>query len=287
MKKASESFDLSYRPSHWVRLAAVATMGVALATTLPAGGNRERQADPDAERTRIETPGPESPDGANEATGTDAPPVRPGTTLEETDRPPWAIVFHPALEVLRDEINETIRNGYVPVGLEIGAGGDATALYRAVDGEIPRQWLLEDYTADSINDQLTARLLEGWSPLGFSVVDEVFFVLYGPAAIATDAWRIHESELNPEAIPTVIDAYRDESYTIVDFSIDPATDRLWYLFVRRDDGAGRSDTPLFVNAYPRGEQTAAGMSVDYMAGRGSPEGIASGDQISLVLFERE
>ena len=108
--------------------------------------------------------------------------------------------------------------------------------------------------------------------------------MYGTGAPEIGAWRIHESELNEEKLLKTIHDYQEDGFSLVDISIDPEDEVLWYLFVQQEGRPTTANSRLFLNAYPKGEPTIAGIATDYTAGRGMPYGIATGDAISLVLF---
>ncbi|MFW5695423.1 MAG: hypothetical protein ACOCYB_09650 [Alkalispirochaeta sp.] len=281
-----------------------------ITATAIAGGNREQEQPQDEqgsrdEGSRIEIEDPENQLESDQPTeereqGDDTPEStedgsrqdgsrllrdEDGNVLTELDRPAWAVAFHENRAVFEEEVSNTIERGYIPAGMEATEDGQFTILYSIANSGVPERWLLESYTADTINEDLSERLASGLTPLAFSVLDETFYVMFGTGGNEVSAWRIHETGLETEALQSTIASYQDDGYSIVDISIDPSTDKMWYLFVRQDNRTGGPDSSLFINAYPNGEQTVAGISSDFLDGRGIPFGLASGDEISTVMFD--
>lgn len=208
-----------------------------------------------------------------------------GNLIAELDRPAWAVAFHENRELFQEEVSNTIERGYLPAGMEATEEGRFTILYSIADSAVPERWLLESYTADTINEELSQRLLSGWSPLAFSVLEQQFFVIFGSGGNQVSDWRIHRSDLDTDELQRTISGYQSDGYAIVDISIDPSTDKMWYLFVQQQNRTGGPGSSLFINGYPNGEQMVAGISSDYLDGQGIPFGLASGDDISTVLFD--
>jgi hypothetical protein len=208
-----------------------------------------------------------------------------GDIMAELDRPAWAVAFHENRELFQQEVSDTIGRGYVPTGMEATTEGRFTILYSLAASGVPDRWLLESYTASTINEELSQRLVSGLTPLAFSVLDETYYVLFAAGGAEVSAWRIHETGLDTQHMQSTISSYQQDGYSIVDISIDPSTDKMWYLFVQQENRTGGPESSLFINAYPNGEQMVAGISSDYLDGRGVPFGLASGDDISTVLFD--
>ncbi|MEX2445197.1 MAG: hypothetical protein WD492_16455 [Alkalispirochaeta sp.] len=286
-------------------------MFAVIAATAGAGGNQEQDEPAERQRSqdegsRIEIEDPESQSETDETSqdqeqGDDSPESaedgspqdgsrllrdEDGNVLTELDRPAWAVGFHENRSIFQEEVSNTIERGYIPTGMEATEEGRFTILYSIAGSAVPERWLLESYTADTINQQLSQRLVSGLTPLAFSVLDETFYVMFGTGGSEVSAWRIHETGLDTEELQSTIAGYQDDGYSIVDISIDPSTDKMWYLFVRQDNRSGGPGSSLFINGYPNGEQMVAGISQDYLDGRGIPFGLATGSEISTVLFDR-
>lgn len=266
-----------------------------------AGGNREDRPAATEESTPI--PVPDSP-AADEPDAESSTDVVSSDTDEggseqsaETERLPqvipldeaaWILFFHEFGEAMTDEINVTLERGYVPAAVEITSDGALAVLYLYSPQTAPDVWLLEDYDDPSlINEAITTRLVNNWIPLGFSVLDGTYYVFYAHAEEQTiRGWRIHESEVDDEAITEVLALYQNQGFGLVDMSIDPLTDRMWYLFVEQPGAFAGPGARFFINAYPNGQTTAGGILSDYNAGRGFPFAFASGDVVSIVTFVR-
>jgi hypothetical protein len=209
-----------------------------------------------------------------------------GAIVAPLDRPAWAIAYHESRDLFQQEVSDVMESGYIPAGMEATEDGRFMILYSVAGSVVPSRWILESYTAAEINEELSARFLTGWSPLAFSVLDGRMYVLLGSGGTEIDAWRIHQTELDTAILQSTISQYQSDGYSIVDISIDPSTDQIWYLFVSQRGRSGGPDSSLFINGYPQGEAMIAGISQDYTDGRGLPFGLASGSEIALVLFDR-
>ncbi len=265
----------------WTTFQLVLVLLLVSATALSAGGRQETQGSSTGETsgsqdsgTRIDIEEPSEDD-------TDTADASPQAVA--IDRPAWIMVLHDNTEVMQEEVSQTIDNGYIPTGLEVSEDGTFTVLYTVSFGAVPERWLIESYSPDEVNTELSQRLLQGWNPLGFSVLNKQLIVMYGSGGPEVKSWRIHQTALDQEALQQTVQEYQNNGFAIVDISIDPTDEELWYLFVQQE-GRATADSQLFLNAYPAGEETVAGISSDYSRGRGVPYGLATGDAISLVLF---
>ncbi len=280
------------KPLHVVIMGA--TLLLAGLIALPAGGRQERtppsrQTRESGDSTRIEiqqTSNQNAPTTPQQQPAEEKEPSRQQNSENTVpiNRPAWLVTVHRSTQNMQQEISKTIDTGYIPVGMEVDVDGSFTVLYTIAAEMVPERWMIETYQPDEVNEELTTRLLEGWNPLGFSVLNDQIGVMYGSGASEISAWRIHETKLNEEELLATIRSYKNDGYSLVDISIDPEDEVLWYLFVQQEGRPSGRNSRLFLNAYPKGENTIAGISTDYTAGRGMPYGIAIGDAVSLVPF---
>ena len=278
----------------------VVVLSLVAVPVISAGGQQEQSEEPSGdgpagESTRIEiSPEDEDSDADADAEtqneessgdqGTGLRRTEDGDVIAPIDRPAWLLGFHPNLDSAQGEISETIENGYIPAGMEVDPSGQITVMYLASFDVIPERWILETYEPEQVNDGITERLLQGWNPLGFSVLDGTLSVMYGSGGQDVSAWRIHESELDPSQLSGTIERYQNDGFALVDLSVDPADDVVWYLFVEQEGRSGGPGSQFFINAYPIGEDTAAGITRDFTEGRGVPFAYAAGSAVALTVF---
>jgi hypothetical protein len=269
-----------------IRRLVVFLMATSVLALVDAGGQQDEEDRSPADQRREASPIEIQPEPMEESSEIES--GTRGLSEERTvplERPAWILFFHEGLDRIEEEISATIDRGYLPVALEANPDGSLTSMYVLSPPDAPLRWTLESYSAErDINSIVSTRILDGWNPLAFSVLEDTLVFLFGRTETSITDWRIHRSDLSGEAIASTLQQYQDSGYAFVDFGIDDVDDQVWYLFVKQEGRFGGPGTGFFVNAYPNGESVPAGMQEDYDRGVGIPFAFASGTAISMVVF---
>lgn len=280
------------------RLLLLFLMGTVITVAATAGGNQESDGEPQQEERQEGTPiqieegetvqpnGDEDTDAMEDSEDTrEKSDQQVEIEQQLLDQPAWILFFHEDTESLQEEISVTMDRGYLPTAMEANPDGSYSIMYALSPDDTPDRWLMESYATDEeVNSQVSTRIVNGWNPLGFSIYEDALVLLYGRTETSIEDWRIHRSPLEGEEIAQTIENYQGDGYAFVDFGIDDADDQVWYLFVKHPGRAGGPEDRFFVNAYPNGESTPAGIREDYESSGGLPFAFASGTAVSVTAF---
>ncbi|GAK59434.1 hypothetical protein U27_06419 [Candidatus Vecturithrix granuli] len=128
----------------------------------------------------------------------------------------WEIKQHSNdLDLLKKEVNEYIKNGYVPLGITY----DNVELYILYLQERDfglEGWLIEWYDGrDEIQNGITENMNNGYIPTGITYTGDLFYVLYVKAKSSADAWQLIPSGTNLKAVQRAIQPIIDQGYVPV------------------------------------------------------------------------
>jgi hypothetical protein len=144
----------------------------------------------------------------------------------------WALQRLTSTDELRSVTEQRVRDGYTPVGIDIGDELGLSVLYAR-----PVAWQADSYaieeldSLDALNRVVTDRIRDGWFPMDFTIHDETYALLFTDSADVIGGWRIVGSDPAFMEVQRTIAGYEADGFTPVGIS---ATDggQLAILFLR-------------------------------------------------------
>lgn len=259
-------------------------MGTVITAAATAGGNQEspaeeqstEQSDPGSSRIEIEE-GNRVDQDENDA--------EQDEDREQSDEPIWALVDHPLEQDIVRNISGVIDDGYAPVGFD--ETSDAISmLYAKSDRVIFDRWIIHEFTdLSNLNEDFSAFLLEGWTPMDISVTDSGLSTLFvrGEDNPEIAGWRIHEIAVEDlQSVFTVLEEYRDGGFLPYGVSIDQENQEFWFLLVQLERSEDSEPARVAFNAFEEGD-TEEGITSDIENGL-LPWGLARGRESTFVLY---
>lgn len=150
--------------------------------------------------------------------------------------------------VAPDTINLLIEEGFVPVGLEVDADGSATMLLLRDAAQEIETWHIRSYTdPDTMENEISAAIQLGWTPMDISRVAAGLVVLFVERGEQVDSWRLHTEPDSADHRTASIQSFADQGFSLAGFSTSEG--RAWMLFLRE----GSADEPAIgtISAYDK------------------------------------
>lgn len=195
---------------------------------------------------------------------------------------PWQLVFFPFGDPRATEvINEAIRDGYVPVGLEITQGESLGVLLVRTDSVVVRSWAILDYDDwNALETEITGGIADGFVPMDISRYGETLAILWVRADLTIEAWRVSTSPNTIADRTRTINNFQGQGFTLWGMSVHEGL--VWYLFLRQP---GVPPAGAVSGFSKDGQILQAGM-VNASKEGWLPNGLASTDRTIYICFVR-
>lgn len=147
----------------------------------------------------------------------------------------WTLLFlSPTDPEAESTINEAVRAGFLPTGVEIEEDGTMAILL--VDrGEIEIEgWIVNEYDDFStLEREITGAIRAGFVPMDISRFGNSISILWIETAdITVDSWRIHTIPNDVTRRNDAINQFQSEGFTL--WGVSEHDNRVWFLFLRSD-----------------------------------------------------
>ena len=201
------------------------------------------------------------------------------------EEPLWVIAEHTlGNEAMAEDISRIVAQGYVPVGME---QRDRTVHMLYIDNPdiTVDRWVIQEFEdLDTLNEEMSAPMLDGWIPMDISKTDNGLTVLFVLSEqLEAEGWRIDISPLAAGSIEETYRRWREQGFEPYGISLSPQ-DEVWYLLI--DEGTDEEPSAVFFNGYPRvGSRVADGITQDIATGS-IPWGLMVGDDTLYVQYLR-
>ena len=182
-------------------------------------------------------------------------------------------------------ISGVIDDGFAPVGMDI-RDDEISMLYASSTEVIFDRWIIREFTElDNLNDEFSAFLVAGWTPMDISKTASGLSVLFvqGDQQQEILGWRMHEiSAADPEAVIEILDRYRERGFLPYGVTLDQENNEFWFLLLQFDQPADTEIRRIALNAFTN-ENVREGINED-IRNNLLPWGLARGNEGSFVLY---
>jgi hypothetical protein len=145
---------------------------------------------------------------------------------------PWRlIVFEPGDPATSATINETIRDGYMPVGMETKPGESLSVLFVRSGTRTVDSWAILDYDDwNALEAEITGGIQDGFVPMDISRYSDRLAVLWVRTDVQVEGWRISTSPNTIGDRTRTINEFQSQGFTLWGLSV--YEELAWYLFLR-------------------------------------------------------
>ncbi len=192
---------------------------------------------------------------------------------------PWQLVFFPVgNENTVESINDSVAEGYVPVGIEYTLGESLAVLLVKDESVELGRWAIADFTDwNQLEDDITASIREGFVPMDISRYGEALAVLWVETDLPLEGWRISTSQNSPAERSRTLRSFETSGFTLYGVSVNQ--DLVWYLFLRLGETA--RGTQLL--AYPMESAAIQGGLIAATDQGWRPTGIAATESLFFYV----
>ncbi len=161
-----------------------------------------------------------------------SPPAFGQTDVQPSADAPWQLVFFPHGDAGTTEaINDAIRAGYVPVGLEITPGESLAVLLVRTGSVEVQSWAILDYDDwNALDAEITGGIEDGFVPMDISRYGETLAILWVRADLTIEGWRVSTSPNTLADRTRTINTFQSQGFTLWGMSVHEGL--VWYLFLR-------------------------------------------------------
>ena len=161
------------------------------------------------------------------------PDPQDGSPLLSPDAP-WRLLVFPAGDArVTDAINESMGQGFMPVGLEVEEGESLSVLLVQSESITVGNWAIIDYDDwNALEAEITGGIRDGFVPMDISRFGGSLAVLWMKSDIPIDGWRISTSpnELNERT--QTVNKFQGQGFTL--WGLSEHEGLMWYLFIRQE-----------------------------------------------------
>lgn len=145
---------------------------------------------------------------------------------------PWRLVFlNIADPDATAKINNHIRDGLMPVGLEVTPGESLGVLLVRAGARNVRNWAILDYDDwNALESEITGGITDGYVPMDISRYRDTLAVLWVGTDLEIEGWRVSTSRNTIAERTRTINEFQSQGFTLWGFSVND--DLAWYLFLR-------------------------------------------------------
>ena len=193
---------------------------------------------------------------------------------------PWQLVFFPAGDDgTVESINHSIAEGYRPVGIEYSLGESLAVLLVKDESVAMGRWAIAEYSDwNTLEDDITASIQDGFVPMDISRYGEALAVLWVDTELSVEGWRISTSENSFTERAQTIRGFETSGFTLYGISINQ--DLVWYLFLR----FGETTHTAQLLAYPMDSVALQNGLITATDQGWRPTGIASTESMLYVSY---
>jgi hypothetical protein len=193
----------------------------------------------------------------------------------------WVIrEFRGSVEEVREEVTGLVEDGYAPVGVDVSETDGFLFLLVDHAGFPSSAWsLLEFSDLSTVNQEMSAVIGRGWTPVDISFAGGSLFALFTDTDTSIAGWQIAETSFATMQISTVVEDFREQDYGA--WGISQRGDRLAHLFLSERDEEAFATT--IVGFDPDAETLRQGITTLVNEGW-IPWGIARRGEELLTLF---
>ena len=165
-------------------------------------------------------------------TGADSAPAQPTRRQPSADAPWQAMFFTPGDSTATAFIDDAIRAGSIPVGLEVTPGESMGVLFARTNSISVQSWAILEYEDwNAIESEITGGITDGFVPMDISRYDETLAVLWIKADLVIDGWRLSTSPNTIADRVRTVNQFQSQGLTLWGLSVHE--DLAWYLFLRQ------------------------------------------------------
>lgn len=183
-------------------------------------------------------------------------------------------------ETASAEIEEVLKNGYVPVGLEVTPGDEIAILYNYDESMDVKRYLLYQFEdASAFEKEFTDYIKKGLLPMDVSFAGDSVFALFIPSPYSIEGWRLTSSALDDKEISDTLAEFKGKGFS--PWGISGMKNKLWFLLV---DFEEFSHEEQFVNFYTASDEKLSSKIKADMDKGWTPWGLMKRGEAMSILY---
>jgi hypothetical protein len=195
---------------------------------------------------------------------------------------PWQVIFFtPGDSTATAFVDDAIRAGSIPVGLEVTPGESLGILFARTNLVTVESWAILEYDDwNAIEAEITGGITDGFVPMDISRYDETLAILWIKADLVIEGWRLSTSANTIADRTRTVNDFQSQGLTLWGLSVHE--DLVWYLFLRQPGVPPAGAISAFGK---EGRLLQSGL-VEASAEGWVPNGLASSDRSFYICFAR-